>query len=141
VAYATPLPKALGDYLKLMLLILNALLSLAVVFLMLVRMEPPSFDGLFVLLVILILLPYGIALKSSINYFRNVTTKPTWAVIGSIAGIIGLIAYIAEYTYEGTDGQGGLIFGVMPIYQLLGMAIFGFAATRSSAGVKQGKDS
>ena len=44
-----------------------------------------------------------------------------WA--GLFSGILALAPYYSSYTYTGNDGQAGLIYAVMPFYQLAFMLI------------------
>ena len=55
------------------------------------------------------------------------TKKPTlnfivsWA--GVLSGLLALVLYYSVNTYTGTDGQAGLIYAVMPFYQLAFMLL------------------
>lgn len=72
-----------------------------------------------------VLLPFGLAIRSSIKYRRGCTKSLAWALAGIVPGFLVLYGYYAAYTYEGTDGQAGLVFAVFPIYQLIGAGIIG----------------
>jgi len=55
------------------------------------------------------------------------------SISGCITSVVALPPYLSAFNYAGTDGQAGLIFAVMPIYQGVGLILFsivGYYITR-----------
>ncbi len=71
-----------------------------------------------------ILFPFLCPLIVSVFQLTEKTKSQVIPISGAITSLAALPLYYEVYTYDGADGQIGLIFAVMPVYQIIGLFIF-----------------
>ncbi|WP_018982641.1 hypothetical protein [Salinimonas chungwhensis] len=54
---------------------------------------------------------------------KNTKLNMIVSYAGLFSGLLALVPYYSAYTYSGQDGQAGLIYAVMPLYQLAFMLV------------------
>ena len=59
------------------------------------------------------------------KHHRGNKSSLAWAIAGVVPGLPVLVGYYGAFTYEGPDGQAGIVFAVFPIYQVSGAGIIG----------------
>jgi len=87
-----------------------------------------SMSGSFNALHLWIYAPFIISALLSVLYLSHRVKTHIFGISGAITCCIALFPYLSAYNYKGTDGQVGLIFAVMPVYQYIGILVFGLLA-------------
>lgn len=72
--------------------------------------------------------PFIISALLSALYLSGRIKSHIFGISGAIICCLALFPYFSAYSYTGTDGQVGLIFAVIPIYQYIGILVFGLLA-------------
>jgi len=85
--------------------------------------------------------PFIISAALSALYISKIFKTHAYGIAGAITCLMVLFPYISAYNYSGTDGQVGLVFAVMPVYQYIGIVVLGFIGhiTRSKTNAALGR--
>jgi len=81
--------------------------------------------------------PVIFSIVASILNLKKIYFTRAIPVTGAVVAALALLPYYESYSYDGTDGQAGLIFAVMPVYQLI---IIGIASAISYITRRSNKD-
>ena len=87
-----------------------------------------SMSGAFNAFDLWIYAPFIISALLSALYLSRRIKSHILGISGAITCCIVLFPYFSAYNYKGADGQVGLIFAVIPVYQYIGIFLFGLLA-------------